>query len=158
MQYRGNYCFGTIIAKYNIMNNELIAIPVFQERISPLLDEARRFALFEISDGIITQKIVLNVDLETDAMRICKLKDMGVTTLISGAVSGYLSRYIVEKGVRHFPWVNGTIDEVIEIYLKGGLAECFAGKRRCEGGRRKRCCINGNDGSLIKNKTKETDE
>jgi len=133
------------------MNNELIAIPVFQERISPLLDEARRFALFEISDGIITQKILLNVDLETDAMRICKLKDMGVTTLISGAVSGYLSRYIVEKGVRHFPWVNGTIDEVIEAYLSGGLAECFAGKRRCEGGRRKRCCINGNEGSNIIN-------
>lgn len=151
MQSNGNYCSGTIVALYNNMNNELIAIPVFQERISPLLDEARRFALFEISDGIITQKILLNVDLETDAMRICKLKDMGVTTLISGAVSGYLSRYIVEKGVRHFPWVNGTIDEVIEAYLAGGLAECFAGKRRCEGGRRKRCCINGNEGNNIIN-------
>lgn len=140
------------------MNNELIAIPIFQERISPLLDEARRFALYEIADGIITQKIILNVDIETDAMRICKLKDIGVTAIISGAVSGYLSRYIVEKGLRHYPWVKGTIDEAIEAYLEGGLAECFAGIRRCEGGRRKKCCINGNEGSLIKNKVKETNE
>lgn len=140
------------------MNNELIAIPVFQERISPLLDEARRFALFEISDGIITQKIILNVDLDTDAMRICKLKDIGVTSIICGAVSGYLSRFIVDKGLRHFPWIIGSVDEAIKLYLEGGLAECFAGKRVCEGGRRKKCCINGNEGSLIKNKTKETEE
>lgn len=140
------------------MNNELIAIPVFQERVSPLLDEARRFALFEVCDGAIIQKMVINVDLDTDAMRICKLKDMGVTTLVSGAVSGYLSRFIVEKGLRHYPWVNGNVDEVIESYLKGGLAECFGGKRRCEGGRRRRCCINYNNETLINNIDKENTE
>jgi predicted Fe-Mo cluster-binding NifX family protein len=80
---------------------------------------------------------------------------MGVTTLISGAVSGNLSRFIVEKGVRHYPWVNGTVDEVITAYLNGGLTECFGGKKRCEGGRRRRCCINGNEGNPINNTDKE---
>ncbi|HPF05083.1 MAG TPA: NifB/NifX family molybdenum-iron cluster-binding protein [Spirochaetota bacterium] len=147
--HKSNY--GMINAYNMIMNNELIAIPVFQEHISPLLDEARRFALYEVCNSEIIQKIVINVDLETDAMRISKLKDMGVTTLISGAVSGYLSRFIVEKGLRHFPWVSGTVEEVIQQYLQGELIECFAGFRRCDGGRRKRCCITSNDDFLINN-------
>lgn len=122
------------------MNNELVAIPVFQERISPLLDEARRFAIYEICDAAITQKIVLNINLNTDAMRICKLKEMGITVLICGAVSSRLSRFIVNKDVRHFPWVDGTPDDVIDLFLKGGLTECFAGLKRCEGGNKKKCC------------------
>ncbi|HOP62678.1 MAG TPA: hypothetical protein PK358_08880 [Spirochaetota bacterium] len=136
------------------MNSELIAIPVFHERISPLLDEARRFALFEIVDGTISQKIVITVDLETDAMRICKLKDMGVTAIVCGVVSGYLSRFIVEKGLRHYPWVNGPADEIIQLYIKGELAECHAGMRKCEGKRRAGCCITWENENLIKKTVK----
>lgn len=139
------------------MNNELIAIPVFQERISPLLDEARKFVLCEVCDGLITQKIILNVDLDTDAMRICKLKDIGVTSIICGAVSGYLSRFIVDKGLRHFPWIIGSVDEAIELYLKGELIECHAGPRRCEGGGSRRCCITGSIGNPINNTKKGED-
>lgn len=123
------------------MKNELVAIPVFQNRISPLLDEARRFVIFEIADGAICQKIVINLDLATCAMRISRLKELGVITLVSGAVSGDVSDIIIEKGFRHYPWNSGDVNEIMELYLRKRLRPCRASVSQCRKGKnRKRCC------------------
>ncbi len=143
-------------ALYMFMNSELVAIPVFQDRVSPLLDEARRFILFEVCDGEITQKIVINVDFDTCIMRITKLKELGVLTIISGAVSGYISGIIIENGLRHYPWNSGDVNEIIELYLKNRLQPCRASVNQCgEGRRRKRCEAIIRDGSLMQNNEKE---
>jgi len=125
------------------MNNELIAIPVFQDRISPLLDEARRFTLFEVSDDTVIQKIVISLDLATCAMRIARLKEMGVTVIVSGAVSGNVSDIIIANGIRHYPWNTGDVNEVMELYMSNRLQPCRASVNQCErrpGRNRKRCC------------------
>lgn len=109
------------------MNSEFIAIPEFQERVSPLLDEARRFILLEVSEGRIVQKSAVTLSQESAALRIAKLREIGVTVIISGAVSGYLSRVISENRLHHYSWVSGPVDEVIAAYLSGNLklsADC----------------------------------
>lgn len=103
------------------MNNEFIAIPEFQERVSPLLDEARRFVLLEVSEGRVVQRTTVSLNAESAALRIAKLREIGVTVIISGAVSGYLARLISENSLRHYSWVSGPVDEVIEAYLAGKL-------------------------------------
>ena len=103
------------------MNSELIAIPEFQERVSPLLDEARRFVLLEISGGRVAQRTTVSLNAESAALRVAKLREIGVTVIISGAVSGYLARLISESSLRHYSWVSGPVDEVIEAYLAGKL-------------------------------------
>ena len=60
------------------MKNELVAIPVFQDRISPLLDVANRFVIFEIVDNEISQKMVVFVHDDCERLRIEKLKELGV--------------------------------------------------------------------------------
>ena len=132
-----------LIAYITYMNSELIAIPVFQDRISPLLDEARKFILFEVSDGEITQKIAVTLDLSTCLMRIARLKELGVMTIVSGAVSGRVSDIIIECGIRHYPWNNGDVNEVMEMYINNRLQPCRASVNQCErrpGRKRQRCC------------------
>lgn len=103
------------------MNTQLIAIPEFQERVSPLLDEARRFILMEITEGQIVQRSTVSINADSAALRVSKLREIGVIVIISGAVSGYLSRIISENGFQHYSWVSGPVDDVIAAYLEGKL-------------------------------------
>jgi predicted Fe-Mo cluster-binding NifX family protein len=130
------------------MKNELVAIPVFQDRISPLLDVANRFVIFEIVDNEISQKMIVNVHADCERLRIEKLKELGVSVIIGSAVSGFVSHVISEIGMRLISWVNGEIDDVIDLYIKDALnpsnSEASAcghgmGRGRCTGkNRRKR--------------------
>lgn len=103
------------------MDNELIAMPVFEERISPLLDVSERFVIYEINNKRIVQRIVVSISDVPDITRIQKLKEIGVSVIISGAVSRHLSHIITESGVKHIPWANGPVDEIIKLYIEETL-------------------------------------
>jgi len=120
------------------MKSELIAIPVFEERISPLLDVSERFVLFEVKDKIVIQKIVISINAETDRFRIQKLKELGVAVLICGAVSRYLSHIIIETGMKFIPWISGSIDEVIKSFLNDTIQSVLPENGSCGGMMRKR--------------------
>lgn len=119
------------------MNSKLIAIPIFEERISPLLDVSERFVLFEVKDKSVTQRIVISINAETDRMRIFKLKELGVDLIISGAVSRYLSHIITGMGMRHIPWISGPVDDVIKSFLNDTLHSIPPEKGSCGGMMRK---------------------
>ncbi len=125
------------------MKSKLIAIPVFEERISPLLDVSERFVLFEVKGNAVTQRIVINLNADSDRMRIQKLKEIGVAVIISGAVSRYLSYIISETGIKHIPWISGPVDEVIKSYLNNTLQSVLPEKGSCGGMMRKRKLISG---------------
>lgn len=125
--------YGTKYALYICMNTQLIAIPVFQERISPLLDEAKRFILLETEDGQIVQRTTITLSAESATLRIAKLWEIGVGSIISGAVSGFLSRFISEQGFMHYPWVSGPVDEVIDRFMAGSLKIAHDCTKPCRG-------------------------
>jgi len=103
------------------MYNELIAMPIFEERISPLLDVSETFVIYEVNNRKITQRAVININAMSERMRIQKLKEIGVSLIISGAVSRYLSYIISGCDIKHIPWASGPVDEVIESYLNDTL-------------------------------------
>lgn len=96
----------------------MVAMPVFQERISPLFDVAKKFVIFKIENGIIKQKLVLDINTESEAVRIDRLKELGVSVIISGAVSCIVSHLICEKGLNLIPWVDGPVDKIIDKYMR----------------------------------------
>ncbi len=118
-----------LLLYYINMKSELIAIPIFQERISPLLDVSSRFALFEIENGIIIQKIIISINAESEPLKVEKLRELGVSTVISSAVSGHVSRLISDRGLRLISWVTGPVDEIVELYIANGPLPCCAGYR-----------------------------
>ena len=120
------------------MKSELVAIPVFEERISPLLDVSERFVLFEVRESAVSQKIEISINAETERFRIQKLKELGVVVIISGAVSRYLSHIIIEAGMKHIPWISGPVDEVIKSFLNNTLLSVPPENGSCGGMMRKR--------------------
>jgi len=120
------------------MESQLIAIPVYEDRISPLLDVSERFVLFEVRDKMITQRIVISINAESERMRIHKLKELGIGVIISGAVSRYLSFIIVETGIRLILWISGRVDDAIDLFLNNTLQPVRPERGSCGGMMRKR--------------------
>jgi predicted Fe-Mo cluster-binding NifX family protein len=118
------------------MKKEIIAIPVFQERVSPLLDVADRFVIYEISEGGILLKSTVQLKAHCERLRIKKLGEIGISVIICGAVSGYVDRCVAEEGIHLISWVNGRVDDIIELYLRGELPEGRSGNHRCRRGGR----------------------
>lgn len=123
---------------YYSMKSELIAVPVFQNRVSPLLDVSSRYAIFEAEDGQIKQKMDISLNTEGETRRVEKLKEIGVNTIICGAVSGCVAHIINEKGMRLLPMIYGPVDEIIEHYLTDTLGPYCTGTGGCTMGKRQR--------------------
>lgn len=125
------------------MKSELIAIPVFEERISPLLDVSERFVLFELGNNAVIQKVVINIQGESDRGRILRLKELGVAVIICGAVSRYLTGIINVAGLRLIPWISGPVDEVISSFVNNTLIAAFPPEGSCGGMMRRRMSVSG---------------
>ncbi len=122
------------------MKNEMVAIPVYRERISPLLDVSKKYAIFEIVDDEVKQKLLIEVHAESEPLRIDKLKEIGVSVIICGAISDFVSRLVLGRGIRLISWVNGPVDEIIELYSGDALESTSRGARGRGCVRRRRTC------------------
>lgn len=85
------------------------------------MDEARKFIVMTLNDGTISERTVIEINEQSAFIRIERLKEMGVTVLLCGALSDVLARFILDREIQLYSWLNGTIDEVIEQYINGTL-------------------------------------
>jgi predicted Fe-Mo cluster-binding NifX family protein len=131
------------------------ALPVFQNRISPLLDVASHFMLFDIENGAITDRLETDTREVHEALRVQKLVTLGVTIIICGAVSGFMARIVRDQGLDLISWIQGTPEEVIQGYLKGTLQPVHPRGRRCGQGQGRRGCSGRNGSGRKKNKREE---
>ncbi len=106
------------------------------------MDVSSRYAIFETEDGHIKQKMDISLNTEGENRRVEKLKEIGVDTIICGAVSGCVAQIINEKGMRLLPMIYGPVEEIIEHYLTDTLGSYCPGPGRCAGrpGKRRGKC------------------
>jgi predicted Fe-Mo cluster-binding NifX family protein len=98
-----------------------LALTVWENRISPLFDCARRLLIVEVFDRTATGKHVESFDYKSPLSRATRLSDLGVNVLICGAVSDSFARMIETHGISIIPFVAGSVEEVLDAYLKSGL-------------------------------------
>jgi predicted Fe-Mo cluster-binding NifX family protein len=123
------------------------AFAYWDNRIAPVFDVARRIHLVEAQSGrIVTEKEELLVD-DLPVKKALRLADLGVGTLVCGAISRPLRDLVASYGIQVFPFVAGELREVIQAWLDGNLGrDAFAmpgccghdrGRRRGMGGVKK---------------------
>jgi len=98
-----------------------IAIPEWQGRVSPVFDTANRVLLFRFEDNLEADRREAQFSGMPPPLRVQRLLDLGVDVLICGAISRPLSEMCVYAGISVIPWVSGSLDEVIQAFLNGGL-------------------------------------
>lgn len=98
-----------------------IAIPIWNDRISPVLDTASRLLIVEVNNQGERSRFEIYLD-ERDLSRRClRIQDMEVDILICGALSRPLSRMLMASGIDVIPEISGKVEQVLMSYLQGNL-------------------------------------
>jgi predicted Fe-Mo cluster-binding NifX family protein len=98
-----------------------IAIPVFENRISPRFDCAPGVRLCEVEGDRITGVREISCRGFNDNERISQLKDLEVDTLICGGLPAYLLGILKNIGINVIPWVAGDTGKALKLFLRGRL-------------------------------------
>ena len=98
-----------------------IAIPLFEERISPHFDYAPALLLVLADRGEIMHSHELALEQNNAAERVAYLKTFGVDTLICGGISREMQGLITAQHITIIPWVTGEAQEALQLFLKGRL-------------------------------------
>ena len=110
----------------------------WNSRIAPLFDTTRVVCVVHVESGRIleTERKALTGDLPVQ--RATRLVELGVSTLVCGAISNPMSETIVAHGINVIPFVSGDLREVIQAWLEGSLGNriysmpgCYGRGRHC---------------------------
>jgi predicted Fe-Mo cluster-binding NifX family protein len=100
---------------------ERIAIPIWQGRISPVLDTAERLLVCELDPEAERGSRIVELN-ESDIRRRTEIiKSLSIHTLLCGALSRPLHHLLVHAGVMVVPWLNGEAEEILKAYSEGRL-------------------------------------
>jgi len=98
-----------------------IALPVWGNKVSPVLDTASRLLVVDTFDRkkvSRTETVLEELDISRRCLRIGKLN---VDVLICGAVSRAFDGLLKASGVRTLQGISGEIEDVLEAFFNGNL-------------------------------------
>ncbi len=125
------------------MADERVAVTVWGERVSPLLDASRQALLLDLEQGRVVGRRQLSLPDGSGEAKLVTLRRHGVSTLLCGAASRELAARAAALGLELVPFLAGEVEVVIAAFLAGRLPDdalalpgCRARRRRGGGWRR----------------------
>jgi predicted Fe-Mo cluster-binding NifX family protein len=100
---------------------ERIAIPIFQSRISPVLDTCNDLALVDLSEAGVVQRATVSLKTLTPGERAAVMSRQGVEKIICAGVSGLMIACIVSCGMNVISGISGEVEQVIAAYQQDQL-------------------------------------
>jgi predicted Fe-Mo cluster-binding NifX family protein len=100
-----------------------VVLPNHEDRISPVLDVARRFVLVDAAENQAVARREVRIEetaLVAKAKRIMALRP---DVVICGAISRAFDSMLASSGIRVIGNTCGPVDEVIDAFLAGGLTD-----------------------------------
>jgi predicted Fe-Mo cluster-binding NifX family protein len=98
-----------------------VALTVWEGRISPVFDVCREALIVTIENGTVVSRTRAAVDAPNAVFKVRQLADLGVETLVCGAISEPLDRDLTERGVRVIGFVAGKVETVIAAFVASRL-------------------------------------
>ncbi len=114
-----------------------IAIPIWQGRISPVMDVAARMLVAEYDGTGEVSRVEESLGDDFIPRRARHLADLGVNVLICGGISRPLLTLITAQGITVIPGITGKIEQVLEAYRYNRLhipKYMMPGSGRCRRG------------------------
>jgi predicted Fe-Mo cluster-binding NifX family protein len=108
-----------------------VAIPLFQNRVSPRFDCAPKIMVVTIEKNRVTSKEEFSLASFDTFQRTALLCQQGVNTLICGSIMDFSKGVLVSRGVRVICPVCGDAEQALKLYVEGKLRpERFQHDRR----------------------------
>ena len=95
-----------------------VAITVWEDRISPVLDSSHTLLIANIKNSKIMSReyVAFNPEMPSRLPRV--LSDLDIEVLICGAVSQLPADMIESGGIKLIPFITGNVDEVLASFAK----------------------------------------
>jgi predicted Fe-Mo cluster-binding NifX family protein len=101
----------------------MIAIPHWQNRVSPVFDVSKHLFLITVQDGKETARKKLVLTSADFWHRAKALSHCGVRIVICGAISYSLETVLLSAGIQVIGFVCGRMEDVTQAFLHGRLDE-----------------------------------
>lgn len=96
-----------------------IAISVWGQRISPVLEASQALLIVEIERGAIVSRITVSITGGSYSRLNDLLREYRVELLICGAICELGIEHIESEGVEVIPFLTGKIDILLKQFLSG---------------------------------------
>jgi predicted Fe-Mo cluster-binding NifX family protein len=100
-----------------------VAIAIWKDRIGPVFDVSKKILILEIENDSINKKTVEMFENDNPGLKVTKLVDLNIETLICGAISNPLLDMITLQGISTIPFTCGEISMVINAFLQNRLPD-----------------------------------
>ena len=94
-----------------------IAIPIFQKRVSPVLDSCRHLLVIDTKQGVEMDRETVYLDEMPLAERCDLFVKLGIEIVICGGVSETFANMLTGVNIRLFNGIAGDMDDVITAFL-----------------------------------------
>jgi predicted Fe-Mo cluster-binding NifX family protein len=99
-----------------------IAIPVWNDLVSTVLDFSDRLLIADCEAGHVENRTVVDLAETAPVAKVSRLKELGIQVLLCGAVSRPLEQMIMAAGIEIIPFLKGRTDDVLNAYLSRRLS------------------------------------
>ena len=99
-----------------------VAFPVWEERVSPVLDTASKLLIINFEDQREASREEVLMDEQGLSLKSLRIQSQKVDELICGAVSRPFARMLAASGIQVIQGISGRIEDVLVAYLKGELS------------------------------------
>ena len=100
-----------------------LALTVWEDRISPVADSARKLLVVEIGSRSIRDRKLEHFINESIFERARRLADLDTRILICGAISDFFAGLVKGYGIRLIPRIRGQVEEVVDAFLGETLTD-----------------------------------
>ena len=100
-----------------------IAIPTWCGRVSPVFDVAKHLLVVDVDGTRDGSREDATIEETGPGRRARRVAELGVNVLICGAVSAPLEAMLISAGVRVILHVCGSVEEVLQAFVSGGLTD-----------------------------------
>lgn len=119
----------------------IVAIPIWQGRVSPVFDVAGQILLVEVEHSAETSRRQDPLTEEIPERRADRIVALGADIVICGAISRSLEALLHARSIQVIARVCGSVDEVLAAFCREELHDDrFAMPGCCQRRRRQRRC------------------
>jgi predicted Fe-Mo cluster-binding NifX family protein len=98
-----------------------IGIPVWEGKVSPVLDTACRLKVLEVEGEKEVDRFEIYLEEQAITRKCVKIHLLGIDILICGAISRRFYDLLTGSGINVIPWICGLEKDVLDAYMKGDL-------------------------------------
>jgi len=98
-----------------------IAVPIWEDKVSPVLDTAAKLLILEILDQKNTSRTEAFLNEQEISKRCFRIQKLDIDVLICGAISRPFSERLAAAGINIIPGISGAVEEIVAAYFGGTL-------------------------------------